>query len=196
MDVGWVYREIMYGILEKNQYHFTLKELDAGSSMEAINYATQRLEGIEVIKRTSDGFEVTEPKKLLNYWATIWNPKDHVVYKTRVPKKVDEIEGMVPKGSLLTAYSGFKLTFNEMPADYSEVWVYGEEKAFEDKFGEPEFEEANLIVVQIDEHLKKFKTIPIGQIYVDLWNLSNWNASVFTENLEKKIDKILEGTRK
>ena len=79
-----------------------------------------------------------------------------------------------------------------MPADYAEVVVYGDKASLENRFGEPTPKKPNLIALQLDAHLKKFKIAPIGQIYVDLWNLNNWYANTFIESLEEKINEILE----
>ena len=42
-----------------------------------------------------------------------------------------------------------------------------------------------------DSHLKKFKQVPTGQLFADLWNLNTWYASDFIKELEKTLDKTL-----
>ena len=47
-----------------------------------------------------------------------------LIYSTRVGGSVREIERSLPDGSILSAYTAFNYLFNEVPADYSEVWTY------------------------------------------------------------------------
>ena len=76
MKIEWVYREIMYSVLEKGKYRFTQKGLarECNISIGTVNYALQRLEDINAIEKLSRGFRVINPKKILNYWATMGKP--------------------------------------------------------------------------------------------------------------------------
>jgi len=194
MKIEWVYREIMHGVLERDNYRFTQKELSKKChiSIGTVNYALQRLDEISAIEKLTRGFRVINPKKILNYWATIGRLKDKIIYQAQISKTVEEIESEVPHDAIFTAYSGFKFKFKEVPSDYAEVIVYGDKKSFEERFGEAHAERPNLTVLQPDEHLKKFEIAPVGQIYVDLWNLNTWYANTFLEKLEEKINEILE----
>lgn len=194
MKTDWIYREIMYEVLERDTYRFTQKELSKKCcvSIGSVNYALQRLEEIGGIEKLPRGFRVINPKKILNYWASLGKLRDKIIYQTRILKNVEEIESEIPPNAIFTAYSAFKFKFNEVPSDYGEVVVYGDERSFEKRFGKPNEGKPNLVVLQVDEHLKNFKIAPIGQIYVDLWNLNTWYANTFLENLEEKINGILE----
>jgi len=138
------------------------------------------------------GFTVINPKKILVYWACIRNLEREVVYKTHVNENVERIETLLPPHSILTAYSAFKLRFKRVPAEYNEVIVYGRKEEFEKRFGKQEYKlPENLIVLKLDEHLLSFPSIPIAQIFVDLWNLKKWYANDFLKALEGEIDGIL-----
>ncbi len=101
-----------------------------------------------------------------------------------------EIEKNMSPG-LFTAYTGYKYMFNEAPADYSEVYIYADAMEVERRFP-PRRGKPNVFVLKQDEHLLKFKRIPIAQLYVDLWNLDTWYAHEYLKCLEEKINGILE----
>ncbi|MEM1554827.1 MAG: hypothetical protein QXJ72_08105, partial [Thermoproteota archaeon] len=105
----------------------------------------------------------------------------------------EKIESEVPANTVFTAYSAFKFRFKKIPSDYSEVVVYGVARDFERRFGKARTQlKPNLIVLNLDEHLVKFKIAPIAQIFVDLWNLKSWYARDFLKEMERIIDGILE----
>jgi hypothetical protein len=92
---------------------------------------------------------------------------------------------------LFTAYSGAKFYYNINPSDYSEIFVYGNTdeitKRFPFRKGIP-----NIVCLKTDEHLMKYDSTPIAQIFVDLWNLNTWYAKEFLVETEVKINEILE----
>jgi len=134
------------------------------------------------------GFYVTDPKKILLYWASIH--KMEKIYETHYDGSVQEIESLMPS-CLFTAYSGGKFYYNISPSDYSEVFVYGNydeiKKSFPFREGIP-----NIVCLKTDEHLMKYEKTPIAQIFVDLWNLNTWYAKEFLKEAEVKVNEILE----
>jgi len=46
---------------------------------------------------------------------------------------------------------------------------------------------ANLFILKPDPYLKNYQRIPTAQIFVDLWNLSDWYAKDFSDALLLKI---------
>ena len=185
----WVYREVLYRVFEKGENFFTQKNLSeaAGISIGNVYKSLAILENINAIEKTRLGFRVVNPRKILLYWASIRNLEKDIVFRAFVPKPVEEIEKSLPP-LLFTAYSGFKFRFGKIPSDYSEVVVYGEREGIEERFGKKAGKE-NLFVLKADAHLKRFKTIPLAQLYVDLWNLGTWYAQEFLNALEKKIKR-------
>jgi len=51
-------------------------------------------------------------------------------------------------------------------------------------------ENPNLFILKKDKALDKYPSIPLSQIFVDLWNLKEWYAKDFLNALENKIEVI------
>ena len=185
-----IWREILYQTLEKKHNNFTQKELAQkfNFSLSTVFNALKipRLSGaIEVKGRF---FRIIDKHKFLNIWATHRNLEKDVIYQTRVDLPVQKIEGQLPNVAFPTAYSAYRLKFNDSPADYDKVYVYIDnleeiQKRFPIKKGN-----ANLIVLRADNFLLNYKPFPpLAQIYVDLWNLGEWYARDFIEGLKDKF---------
>ncbi len=188
----WVYREILYQVLEKRRTFITQKFLSEKCevSLGNVNHAVKPLELMNAIEKKPRGFKVIDPKKILLYWASTRNLNKDIIYQTHSPKSILEIEKMMPE-SIFTAYSGFKFRFNSVPSDYSEVFVYTGKEEVKERFPRKEGI-SNVIVLKSDKHLEKFKQIPLGQLFVDLWNINTWYSQEFLKALEVKINGILE----
>jgi len=188
----WVYREILHQVLDLNENFLTQRFLSEKCevSIGDVNHAIQPLQEMNAIEKKPRGFQVIEPKKILLYWASTRRLDKDIVYKGFSDKPVDEIEKTMPE-CMFTAYSGFKFRFDFIPSDYSEVFVYADEEKIKERFPEKKGR-ANIIVLKTDKHLKKFKQAPLGQLFVDLWNINTWYAREFLKSLEAKIDGILE----
>ena len=190
-----VYREILHGVLEEKVRFFKQLELSKACklSLSTVNYALKPLEQMNAIEKKRFGFSMLDPKKVLLYWASIRRLEKDVVYKTYLDEPVEKIESEVPADSVFTAYSAFKFRFKRVPSDYGEVVVYGLRRDFERRFGkEKSLVKPNLLVLNLDEHLMKFRIATIAQIFVDLWNLGSWYAKDFLKETEEIIDGILE----
>ncbi|MGB9717395.1 MAG: hypothetical protein ACPL4E_02995 [Thermoproteota archaeon] len=190
-----VYREILYGVLEERNRVFKQLELSrvCKLSLSTVNYALRPLERMNALEKKRLGFTVLDPKKILLYWASVRGLEKEIVYQTYVEEPVDRIESEVPANSVFTAYSAFKFRFKRVPSEYSEVVVYGVARDFERRFGKENTRlKPNLIVLNLDEHLLRFKIAPIAQIFVDLWNLRSWYAKDFLREIEEIIDGVLE----
>ena len=195
MKKEWVYREILYGVIEKNIKTFKQIELSKACkiSLSTVNYALEPLERMNAIEKKRFGFVVLDPKKILVYWASTRRLEKDIVYQTYLNKSVEKIESEVPANCVFTAYSAFKFKFKKIPSEYGEVVVYGKREDFERRFGKESLKlKPNLIVLDLDEHLLKFKIAPTAQIYVDLWNLKSWYAKDFLKKMEEMISGILE----
>ncbi len=191
----FVFRELLFQVLEKRQYSFTQKDLSSrlGISLSNVNHALLRLRAMNAIKVKPMGCSVVNAKKILFYWACSRNLQKDIVYSTRAALPVREIEKNMPADAIFTAYSGFKFKFNDVPADYSEVYVYAADL---DEMGKrfPHSEkQPNLFVLQCDAIMQRHGNIAtIGQLFADLWNLPEWYARDFLKALEAKIDALLE----
>ena len=186
-----VYREILYRTIEKNKRVFTQLELSKslGFSLSTINLAVKKLEKINSVKIEKMQFRVIDLKKIIYLWASNRNFDRDIIYSTRINLPVREIERNIPN-MIYACYSAYKFKFNDVPADYSEVYVYASveeleklKKRFPEKKGK-----ANLIVLKKDKNLERYdKTGTIAQIFVDIWNLREWYASDFIKYMEEKI---------
>jgi len=189
-----VFREILYQVIEKKNKTLTQSELSKKLrfSLSTINLALKKLEKMNAVKIKKMNFNVVDVKKILYLWASLRNLEKDIIYKTRAEMPVREIERSMPD-LIYEAYSAYKFKFNDVPADYSEVYVYASEpelekikKRFPEKNANP-----NLFVLKEDENMAKYpKTGTIGQLFVELWNLKQWYASDFLKALEEKINNI------
>lgn len=188
-----VYRELLRGFLEEKKAEFTQLEL-AGAleiSLSTVNNALQPIRSMGAIKVKRRSFEVVNAKKILYYWASVRNLDRDVVYKTRAEATVSEIEKRMPPGVVFAAYTAYKFRFKDVPADYSEVYVYCSEKDLAElakRFPLNKNPNPNLFVLRKDFADNE---TPIAQMFVDLWNLKEWYARDFLKALEEKLDGIL-----
>lgn len=188
-----VFREILYQAMEKDKKVLTQLELsrNLGFSLSTVNLAVKKLERMNAVRLEKMNFKIINVRKILYYWASIRNFEKDVVYRTRVEMPVREIEREMPD-AVFAAYSAYKFRFNDVPADYSEVYVYVDIEKIKKRFPEKE-KTANLFVLKKDSNLDKYpKTGTLAQIFVDLWNLKQWYASDFLEAVEDKINLKLK----
>lgn len=168
---------------EKTSQAEISRELDI--SLSTVNRTAKKLEKMGAVEISSRSLKTRDKEKILMFMASIRNTEKDIVYETRVNEKVREIERSMPGGVEFTAYTAYKFRYGEVPADYSEVYVYAEnsgleeiKKRFPERKGPP-----NLFV------LKKETTVNEALIFADLWNMKEWYAKEFTREMH---DRILE----
>jgi len=144
------------------------------------------LREMNVIKPNPMNFVVLDPYKMLLFWATKRKFQADIFYRTRVETSVSGIEKLMPEEVIFAAYSAFKFEFGEIPADYSEVYVYAERnwrERFPERNGPP-----NVIFLKKEKILEKYgKVTTIAQTFVDLWNINTWYAQEFLKKLEEIV---------
>lgn len=161
-------------------------------SLSTVNNAIQPLRRMGAVRVSLRKLRVVDKEKLLLFWASIKKLQDHIIYKTRVEMSIDQIEKNMPPEVLFTAYTGYKFRFKDVPADYSEVYVYtssGGLTPLKARFPESG-KVPNLFILKADEHLlqvSKDNIVPDCQIFVDLWNLPEWYAKEFIIKLKERI---------
>lgn len=198
-----IYREILYQSIEKNNNNLTQSYLakSLNASLSIVNLALNPLKRMNSVKVKQRSFDIIDKKKILYYWASIRNLEKDIIYKTRVESPVRKIESEMPSGIIFAAYSAYKFMLKDIPADYSEVYVYSDDleerkitdfstskssdfeeikKRFPEKKGAP-----NLFVLKKDKNLKK---MTLANLFVDLWNLKEWYAKDFLNALEVKLN--------
>jgi hypothetical protein len=186
-----VYREILFQSMEKNKSNLTQSYLakSLNASLSIVNLALNPLRRMNAIKVKQRSFDVIDKKKILYYWASLRNIEKDILYSTRVEKPIRQIESEMPNNIIYAAYSAYKFRFNDVPSDYSEVYVYSDnieeiKKRFPEKKGAN-----NLFILERDPNMNKST---VAQIFVDLWNLKEWYAKDFLKALEVKLNGLLE----
>jgi predicted transcriptional regulator len=189
--VEQVFRETLYQAIECKNRKLTQLELSKKlkMSLSTVNLAVKKLEKIGAAIIEKMGFRIIDIRKIIYYWASIRNLEKDITYKTRVEMPVREIERNI-SDVVFAAYSAYKFKFNDVPADYSEVYVYAdEEETKEIKKRFPENDKiSNLFVLKKDENMDKYgKACTTAQIFADLWNINKWYASDFLKAFEGKL---------
>lgn len=187
--IEFVYREILYNALEKKNRTLTQLELSRKLkiSLSTVNSALKPLRAMGAIEVRLKNFKIIDPEKVLYYWASIRNLEKDIIFKTRAEKPVQAIESEMPPDIVFGAYSAYKFRFKDVPADYSEVYVYGDLSEVKKRFPESK-NRANLFVLKKDEFIEQYgKTTCLAQTFADLWNLKEWYAKEFLEALKKRM---------
>ena len=181
-----VYREMLFQSMEKNNSTLTQSYLanTLNVSLSIVNLALKPLRNMNAIKIKKRSFDIIDKKKILYYWASIRNLEKDIIYKTRVEKPVRKIESEMPSDIIYAAYSAYKFKFKDVPADYSEVYIYSDNSKEIQKRFPKNNNTPNLFVLKKD---KNMETVTIANIFVDLWNLKEWYAKDFLTALEKRL---------
>lgn len=187
-----VFREILYQALEKNVKRLTQLELSRKLhlSLSTVNLAVQKCVRCGALKGEARSFKVIDTKKILYLWASMRTLQRDVLYQTHIDLPVREIERALPDVAY-AAYTAYKLRFHDVPADYSEVYAYAENKELEEiqKRFPANKKNSNLFILKKDENMRHYsKTGTLAQLFVDFWNLPQWYASDFLHALEKKLN--------
>lgn len=185
-----IWRHILHKALSEKQFSFTQKHLaeylkiSTSTVFNALK-VPRKLGAVEVTGRF---FRLRDAEKLLLLWATQRNLKNDLLYQTYVDLPAQKIEGLMPSNIIFGAFSAYRLSYNDVPADYGVVYVYAGDPA-EIKRRFPKIKgEPNLFVLKADDGLAVFgKATPAVQTFVDLWNMPQWYARDFLDALKQKI---------
>lgn len=185
-----IWREILYQTLEKKQYRFTQKALAQKFkfSLSTVFNALKIPRASGAVKVSGRFFNVINKQKFLSIWGTHRNLVRDIIYQTRVDLPIKKIESELPADVMPTAYTAYCLKFKDAPADYDKVYIYAKDLSQIQKRFPLQKGRANLIVLKVDNFLENYGNLPpLAQIYVDLWNLSDWFAQDFIKVLKEKI---------
>lgn len=186
-----IYREILSIAIGEKQFRFTQLGLSKkyGFSLSTISNALKPLERIGAIEKHARSFALVDIRKAITYWASERNLKKDIIYSTRSALPVQKIEGSMPSGVLFTAFSAYRLKYDDAPADYGEVYVYAEKDTLEEI--KERFPQAkgppNILVLEKDGFMKERSFAPIPQVYVDLWNIREWYARDYLDALSRRL---------
>ena len=189
-----VYREILDNAFEYKTFKFTQLALAQkfNISLSTVNNALKPLLDIGAIEKQTRSFTAINVKKILYYWATMRKFNRDIIYSTFVSESILEREKRVPNDCTFTCFSAFKFIYKDLPSDYSEVYFYSSEKQLDEikkRFLENKSAPPNVIVLKVDEitHEKRRSVVSKAQLFVDLWNLKQWQASEFLNKLEEEL---------
>ncbi len=176
-----VLREILYRVFENKENFMSQKSLaeTCETSSETVNRLVTKLNRFKAVEKKPQGFRVTKPQKILQYWAAVRNFHDDIVWSTKSAYSMKEIERALPKKAILTAYSGYRKKYDEKPFPYKKVYAYADPEKVKKRFSESKTSGGNLIILKKDNHLEKvskYQTPPLPQIYVDLWHIGTNTA--------------------
>ncbi len=203
---GVVYRDIVETLLKNRKSRFIERELARrlGLSPDTVSRAVQPLKKAGIAAMYRRHFEIINFEKLLAYWAVGRKFDRDIVYSTLAEvMSIGEIEDRMPSGIAFTCFSAYVHMFGSAPADYGHVYVYAQESALHEimrRFPKMDVsalaKKHNLFVLRPDHVLGRMisdgelahSSVPISQLYVDLWNIGSWNAYEFLKRVKEKID--------
>ncbi len=190
--IEWIYRELLYATLEQKRDTFTQRELAIrfNLSLSTVHHALIPLKAMGAIEVKRRSFHLLDKGKLLYHWASLRTPSRDIVYATRASLPLKQIEAEMPAQAIYGLYSAYKFRFQDVPADYSEVYIYANPKEIQKRFpltkGTP-----NVFVLKKDKYMQAYgKTTTLAQTFVDLWNTREWYAKDFLLALTKRIGDL------
>jgi len=191
-----IWHHLLWLALEKREFKHTQKRIAEyfGYSLSTVHLAVKQLALVGAIDIRGKFFVINDAKKILLYWATHRNIQKSVLYETHVDQPIQEIEGLIPFDAIIGGYSAVKYILKELPSDYSKVYFYMDEERIEEvKKRFPKVAGiSNVFVLKAYSKQDLYgKSTSLPQTFVDLWNMHDWYAKDFLQELERKIDGLL-----
>lgn len=190
-----VWCQLLYDVLERRQVRFQQQDLAKrlGISLSTVHHGLKDLRRMGAVKVGGKGGEVVDVDKVLMHWANRRDLAGEVVLQMKVGEPVTEVEGLLPPGSILGAYSAVRQWYGEAPADYDSVYVYHREpEAIRERLGGIEGRVTTVRVLPLPEKIPtRDETTSLGHTFVDLWSLSDWMAKDFIRRIKQEMDEIL-----
>ncbi len=189
---------VYYYILEnalKGIHKFTQIQIhkSGGLSIGLISKTLNELADLGIVDIHSRFFLLNDIRKLFYFWATHRKLKEDILLEVKLNKSVKEIESNMIPSAVFTAYTAYKLKFNDVPADYSKIIVYVNKEdikslkkrfSIDNKTKYADKQGTTLIALLKPAFVKH---ISISLMFVDLWNLPEWNAYEFLKALERRL---------
>ena len=188
--IEFIWRHLLDKYLESRQSFFRQQDLAARFhlSSSTVNLAVKPLRELGAIKVGGRGFEILNPDKILYHWASHHRLVPQIQLRVNLP--ILEIEGRLPDGTIPTAYTAVREHFGEPPADYDKVHCYHPHPTVIASRFETEIipGPSNLFILQSDSFLS---SLSLSQLFVDLWQLSDWYSTDFVNLVKSKINELL-----
>ncbi len=185
-----VWRHLLVGAFDRGIRRSSLTQLSAELDLpvSTIHKALERPRAIGAVRGSASGLRLLDPKRLLLLWAALRDLNGDLVYATKVPMAVNEIEARLPISAIPSAYTAFvQHEGRNLVADYEQVVVYAEANEVRRRFPSRRGD-ANLLVLEPDPLLSRYgRVAPRCQVYADLFNLPTWQAQRFLEALDRTL---------
>jgi hypothetical protein len=185
-----VWRHLLVAAFDQGIRRSSLTQLSAELELplSTIHKALRRPRAIGAVRGSASGLRVLDPKRLQLMWAAMRDLNADLVYATRVPMAIREIEAGLPASAIPTAFTAFvNHRGGNLIADYEQVVAYGDgdevRRRFPRRRGQP-----NLLILEPDPLLPRYgRVAPRCQVYADLFNLPTWQAQRFLEALDRDL---------
>lgn len=187
-----IYRELLLrslrGVSLVRQEDIALK---CEVSLGLVNKTVRKLEVAMAVEATRSGVRVLLPARLLNLWA-VERDLGKDVWRSFRLDPMAEVEKNLPRGVLITGFSGWFSVSGRRPAEYDRLYFYVTDvERFESWLG---FRESrvrrvnpNVFVLQVDdEHLVRSSekgVVCVPQLYVDMYSADGPEASAFLRDI-------------
>ncbi|HCM37149.1 MAG: hypothetical protein UV61_C0013G0011 [Candidatus Gottesmanbacteria bacterium GW2011_GWB1_43_11] len=190
-----VWCQLLFESLEKQETHFQQQKLAANLniSTSTVHHGLKDLRRMGAVRVGGDGGSVIDAEKILLHWANHRALASDVIKQLSLNGSVLEIEGLLPTGSILGAYSAVRLWYGEPPADYTSVYVYHPQpEQIIRRFANHPPGDTTLTILKLPATIPlRAETTTLAHTFVDLWNLTDWMAKDFVRRVREEIDGIL-----
>lgn len=194
--IEFIWRHLLYNTIEKRVTSYSQQDLASffQISSSTVHLALKPLRALGAVRVGGRGFEVVDAEKMLYHWANHRRLEGDIRYKVHIRLPIREIEGLLPEGTIPTAYTAVNERVGEPPAEYDKIYCYHADPAVViDRFqqdiipGQP-----NMFMLESDPRIKDYGgRMTLGQLFVDLWGLSDWYAKDFGLVVKGLIDGLL-----
>ncbi len=191
--IEYVWRELLDRVIEENNNQFTILEIanKYQLSTSVVNYSLSPLRELNIVKIGKIKSFIIDWERLLFFWATRRSLKKDIIYSTYSNLSVYDREGLMPNQVIPTGYTAYRLKFKNIPSDYDKVYFYSNNLDEIQKRFPFKKSDSNIFILKPDQFLLKEKQLSLSQLFVDLWNMTDWYAKDFQEALLLQIRKKL-----
>lgn len=190
-----VWCQLLFDALERRQPVFQQQELAKRLrlSISTVAHALKDLRQMGAVRIGGNGGQVEDAEKLLMHWASHRNLAADIRWQLSCDQPVQEVEGLLPPGSILGGYSAVRHWYGEAPADYATVNVYHPQPdILKERLAGMRPGSTKVVGLQLDSRLPlRPETTSIAHTFVDLWNLTDWMAKDFVRRVKGEIDGLL-----
>lgn len=192
MKTERIYRELLLLALSRvTKVRQTDLAEKCGVSLGLTNKTIAKLEAAGAVEATKRGVRILSPPRILNLWAAERRVARDVIDSFRIDP-LERVEKELPRGAVLTGFSGWSSLTGSRPAEYSRVYFYIANRSdYEEWF---EFRRARarktnpnvFVLLTDDQHLlssSKRGIAPVPQLYVDIYSIGGPEAPPYLKDI-------------